>query len=166
MHSASLFSLLITLCTLLLYSSPAQASPQATTIQSDHNNPLNWIQKTHDRLGNFDAFDDEDSATLYNGTVEFQTAASDLVNRFSTEVPNFRNMNALPVARMVLQYVHDKNAATVNDLASKVTEPHKEAFRNATGDIEDIMPRLSGLWMRRRRRIREIDGSLRERLVG
>lgn len=46
-------------------------------------------------------------------------------------------MNALPVARAVLQYVHDKNAATVNDMASKVTEPHKEAFRNATGDIED-----------------------------
>lgn len=67
MHSVSLFSLLITLCTLLLYSSPAQASPQATTIQSDHNNPLNWIQKTHDRLDNFDG-------SISNGFPLLQTA--------------------------------------------------------------------------------------------
>ncbi|GLB07933.1 hypothetical protein AtubIFM57258_003301 [Aspergillus tubingensis] len=161
----SLFPLLTLLLCIL---TPTQASPHATTIQSDHNNLLNWVQTANNRLGNFDgsiskgfpllqtayemyqltnnlethtqntpAFDDEDSATLYNGTVEFRTAASDLVNRFATKVPHFRNMNALPVARKLLQYVQEKNAATVDKMASKVTEPHREAFKDAAGDIDD-----------------------------
>ena len=115
MHlSLNLFPLLTLLLCIL---TPTQASPHATTIQSDHNNLLNWVQNTNNRLSNFDgsiskgfpllqtayemyqltknlethtqnipAFDDEDSATLYNATVEFRTAASDLVNRFATKV--------------------------------------------------------------------------------
>lgn len=46
-------------------------------------------------------------------------------------------MNALPVARKLLQYVQEKNAATVDSMASKVTEPHREPFKDAAGDIDD-----------------------------